>query len=126
LLHNLIRNSMEAIEGLPEARVEIETRVTEVAGKPFAEIRVADNGPGIDAAALENLFDPYVTTKSKGTGLGLAIVKKLVEEHGGTVSAENRESGGARITVRLPIGESPKDSGTDSTSRSGDHRRKRA
>jgi nitrogen fixation/metabolism regulation signal transduction histidine kinase len=126
LLHNLIRNSMEATEGLPEARVEIATRVTEVAGKPFAEIRVADNGPGIDAAALENLFDPYVTTKSKGTGLGLAIVKKLVEEHGGTVSAENRESGGARITVRLPIGESPKDSGTDSTSRSGDHRRKRA
>lgn len=126
LLHNLIRNSMEATEGVDDARVEIETRVTEIAGKPFAEIRVADNGPGINADALENLFDPYVTTKSKGTGLGLAIVKKLVEEHGGSVSAENRESGGARIIVRLPIGESPKDSGSDRSSRSGDHRRKQA
>ena len=57
---------------------------------------------------MEHLFDPYVTTKSKGTGLGLAIVKKLVEEHGGTVAAENPRQGGACVIVRLPIGESPK------------------
>jgi PAS domain S-box-containing protein len=126
LLHNLIRNSVEATEGMPEAHVEIATRVRDVSGKRFAEIRVTDNGPGIDPDAIEHLFDPYVTTKSKGTGLGLAIVKKLVEEHGGTVAAENRKTGGARVIVRLPIGESPKDSGSDRRSRSRDQRRKRA
>jgi signal transduction histidine kinase len=117
---------MEATEGIPDARVEIATRVVEFAGRPFAEIRVSDNGPGIDAEAMEHLFDPYVTTKSKGTGLGLAIVKKLVEEHGGTVSAENPQTGGASVIVRLPIGESPKDSGSDRRSPNGDQRRKRA
>ncbi len=126
LLHNLIRNSMEATEGMPDPHVEIATRVVEFAGRPFAEIRVSDNGPGIDPEAMEHLFDPYVTTKSKGTGLGLAIVKKLVEEHGGTVSAENSHTGGASVVVRLPIGESPKDSGSDRRSPSGDQRRKRA
>lgn len=126
LLHNLIRNSVEATEGMPDARVEIVTSTTNVSGKLFAEIRVSDNGPGIDPDAMEHLFDPYVTTKSKGTGLGLAIVKKLVEEHGGSVAAENPKAGGASIIVRLPIGESPEDSGSDRRSRSGDQRRKRA
>jgi len=126
LLHNLIRNSMEATEGLAEPRVEIATRIIETAGKLFAEIRVSDNGPGINPEAMEHLFEPYVTTKNKGTGLGLAIVKKLVEEHGGTVTAENLRSGGASLNVRLPIGESPKDSGSDMRSRNSDQRRKRA
>lgn len=126
LLHNLIRNSVEATEGMSDPQVEISTRVIEIADKPFAEIRVADNGPGIDAAAMDNLFDPYVTTKSKGTGLGLAIVKKLAEEHGGTVAAENPTQGGAIVIVRLPIGESPTDSGADRRSKSRDQRRKRA
>ena len=126
LLHNLIRNSIEATEGMADARVEIATGTVEISGRQFAEIRVADNGPGIDPEAMEHLFDPYVTTKSKGTGLGLAIVKKLVEEHGGSVSAENPRAGGACVTVRLPIGESPKDSGSDRRSRSSDQRRKRA
>lgn len=105
LLHNLIRNAMEATEGQGDAHVEIATRVIELSGRQFAEIRVSDDGPGIDPAAIEQLFDPYVTTKIKGTGLGLAIVKKLVEEHGGTVSAENLDGGGACVIVRLPVRE---------------------
>jgi nitrogen fixation/metabolism regulation signal transduction histidine kinase len=127
LLHNLIRNSMEATEGREDPRVEITTRLVEPGERPFVEITVSDNGPGIDANAMEQLFDPYVTTKKKGTGLGLAIVKKLVEEHGGTVAAENPRGGGARITVRLPVGESPTtDSGSAARSRRSAHRRKRA
>ena len=51
---------------------------------------------------MENLFEPYVTTKHAGSGLGLAIVKKIVEEHGGLVWAENVADGGAKITLRLP------------------------
>jgi signal transduction histidine kinase len=47
-------------------------------------------------------FAPFVTTKPDGTGLGLAIVKRMIEEHGGTVGAENRPGGGARVWMRLP------------------------
>jgi len=126
LLHNLIRNSMEATESVADARVQIGTHVVDFKGRQFAEITVSDNGPGIDAEAMDRLFDPYVTTKTKGTGLGLAIVKKLVEEHGGTVAAENPKGGGACIIVRLPMGESPLDSGSEHRSRRSGQRRNRA
>jgi nitrogen fixation/metabolism regulation signal transduction histidine kinase len=75
---------------------------------------------------MENLFDPYVTTKRKGTGLGLAIVKKLVEEHGGTVMAENMEKAGARLIVRLPVKETIRGGGPDERLRRPDERRERA
>lgn len=103
LLHNLIRNALEALEGQPEAVVEIATRSVADGERQFAELTVTDNGPGIDAEVLTRLFEPYVTSKKKGTGLGLAIVKKLVEEHGGTVAAENLPDRGARLVVRLPV-----------------------
>ncbi len=103
LLHNLIRNAQEALEGQPEAVVEIGARSVAEGERQFAEITVTDNGPGIDAEVLTRLFEPYVTSKKKGTGLGLAIVKKLVEEHGGTVAAENLPDRGARLVVRLPV-----------------------
>ena len=54
---------------------------------------------------MDHLFEPYVTSHDKGTGLGLAIVKKIVEEHSGTLTAENIAGGGARITIRFPIDE---------------------
>ena len=66
-------------------------------------MRFEDNGPGFPEPLLGQLFEPYITSKPKGTGLGLAIVKKIVEEHGGILWAENRESGGACITLRLPV-----------------------
>ncbi len=103
LLHNLIRNALEAMEGQAESRLDITTRLVEAGGRDCAEICIRDDGPGIDPDTIDRLFDPYVTTKHKGTGLGLAIVKKLVEEHGGTVGAKNLESGGAALTVRFPI-----------------------
>ena len=103
LLHNLIRNAQEALEGQADGVVEIAARSIPGGERPFAEITVADNGPGIEADVLTRLFEPYVTSKKKGTGLGLAIVKKLVEEHGGTVAAENLPGRGARLVVRLPV-----------------------
>ena len=103
LLHNLIRNAFEAMEGQSEKQLDISTRVVVIGDRDNAEIRISDGGTGIDPETIDRLFDPYVTTKHKGTGLGLAIVKKLVEEHGGTVKAENLEHGGAVMTVRLPI-----------------------
>ncbi len=103
LLHNLIRNAQEALEGQTEGVIEIGARILAGGERPFAEISVTDNGPGIDVEVLARLFEPYVTSKKKGTGLGLAIVKKLVEEHGGTVAAENLPERGARLVVRLPV-----------------------
>ncbi len=103
VLHNLIRNALEALEGVSEPRIDIATRYAPQNEDGLAEIRVADNGPGFQAEIVEQAFDPYVTSKAKGTGLGLAIVKKLVEEHGGTIQARNAERGGAEISILLPV-----------------------
>jgi signal transduction histidine kinase len=103
LLHNLIRNAQEALEGQSEGVIDIAARSIVDGERTFAEISVRDNGPGIDPEVLARLFEPYVTSKNKGTGLGLAIVKKLVEEHGGTVAAENLPNHGASLVVRLPV-----------------------
>ncbi len=101
VLHNLIKNAQEAMEGRGDAALWITTAL--IAGEGVIEFRVEDNGPGIPEALLDQLFEPYVTTKPKGTGLGLAIVKRIVEEHGGIIWAENRVGGGARIVIRFPI-----------------------
>ncbi|MBM4221258.1 MAG: two-component sensor histidine kinase, partial [Gammaproteobacteria bacterium] len=103
LLHNLIRNAQEALEGQADAVIEIAAGFAPGTDRAMAEISVSDNGPGIAAELLPRLFEPYVTSKTKGTGLGLAIVRKLVEEHGGSVAAENVPPHGARLTVRLPV-----------------------
>lgn len=103
LLHNLIRNAQDALEGQADGVIDIAARLVPGGERPMAEITVSDNGPGIAPDVITRLFEPYVTSKKKGTGLGLAIVKKLVEEHGGAVAAENLPAGGARLSVRLPV-----------------------
>src|SRR5262249_16466230 len=72
VLHNLLRNALEAMEHQPEPYVEISTRV-HAADSDLVEIKVVDNGPGFSSDIVHQAFDPYVTSKPKGTGLGLAI-----------------------------------------------------
>jgi two-component system sensor histidine kinase HydH len=62
-----------------------------------------DQGQGIDDRVLEKIWDPFFTTKEMGTGLGLGIVKNIIESHGGSIQILNREQGGARVTVELPV-----------------------
>ncbi|RMD80778.1 MAG: HAMP domain-containing protein [Gammaproteobacteria bacterium] len=102
LLHNLIKNALEAAAaaGRP-GRVVLATRRVQVGGEPFVELSVEDDGPGFPEAVLEAACEPYVTTKARGSGLGLAIVKKIVEEHGGELSLRNLARG-ACVQVRLP------------------------
>ena len=75
----------------------------------LAEIRIEDSGPGVPVEFLPRIFERFSqadgssTRKHGGLGLGLAIVRHLVELHGGTVSATNRDAGGAVLIVRLPI-----------------------
>ncbi|HVY65377.1 MAG TPA: ATP-binding protein [Gammaproteobacteria bacterium] len=123
VLHNLLRNSIEATEHLDDARVEIATRRASAGAQELIEIRVTDNGPGFASDIVHQAFDPYVTSKPKGTGLGLAIVKKLVEEHGGQITARNREHGGAEIVILLPVAV---DATSQASTRRHEHRRERA
>ena len=109
ILHNLIRNAVEALEGSNDGRIDVQVGVAEIDEIAIAQIRVEDNGPGFKAGSMSQIFDPYVTTKPKGTGLGLAIVKKLVEEHIGSIRAKNRSDGGAMISIRLPLNEAARE-----------------
>jgi len=99
IIHNLLRNAEDALEGRADGRVEI---VTELAGR-CARLRITDNGPGFPVELLPRIFEPYVTTKARGTGLGLPIVKKIVDEHQGSIEISNAPDGGARIDIRLPL-----------------------
>jgi len=103
LLHNLIKNALEAMEDNKIMKIDITTRCMDEAGCRFVELGIRDYGHGFPEQAMGHYFEPYITTKNKGTGLGLAIVKKIVEEHGGMVTAENLPDQGAIITIRLPV-----------------------
>ena len=67
-------------------------------------ITIEDNGRGISADVLPDIFDAFVTTRldARGTGLGLTVAHGIVTQHGGTISASNRPEGGARLEVSLP------------------------
>ncbi|UCV22994.1 sensor histidine kinase [Ferribacterium limneticum] len=99
IIHNLLRNAEDALEGRDAKRILIQT---EAVGRQ-ASLTIADNGPGFPVELLPRIFEPYVTTKARGTGLGLPIVKKIVEEHLGTIEISNAPEGGARIDIRLPL-----------------------
>jgi signal transduction histidine kinase len=98
VLANLVRNAAEAAG--PGGLVTV--RVVEVPGQ--ARVEVDDSGPGIDPASAARLFEPFFTTKDRGTGLGLAVSRAIARAHGGDVTGETRDGGGARFTLRLPRG----------------------
>lgn len=97
VIHNLLQNAQDALNGHAKPSIEV---CTELAGDKV-KLRVRDNGGGFSEAIMKRAFEPYVTTKPKGTGLGLAIVKKIVDEHHGTVTLENKA--GAAVTIALPL-----------------------
>lgn len=103
VLNNLVKNAIEASTGASDPTITVTTALVESDAGVSAEIRIADRGEGINEAVHENIFEPYVTNKTRGTGLGLAIVKKIVEEHAGMVTLANNEGPGATATIRLPI-----------------------
>jgi nitrogen fixation/metabolism regulation signal transduction histidine kinase len=126
ILHNLIRNAAEALDNTDDGRIEVRVSLAEIDGIEVVQIRVEDNGPGFQEGAVSQVFDPYVTTKTKGTGLGLAIVKKLVEEHMGSIRAYNNAEGGAVISIRLPLNEAAREAIIASATRRVEQRREEA
>jgi signal transduction histidine kinase len=97
VLLNLIGNALQAVGRAGSIRIRCRRD-----GRCVL-LQVEDSGPGIRADLLSRIFSPFFTTRPGGTGLGLAICKRIVEEHGGTIGAENCGEGGARFTVRLPL-----------------------
>lgn len=93
---NLVQNAHEAAPA--GVRVALASRLVD--GQ--VEITVADDGPGVPAAVLARLFEPYFTTKTSGTGLGLAICRRLVEAHGGSARLSRSAPGGTVFEIRLP------------------------
>ena len=102
VLLNLILNGMDALdEARPEdRRVGVTARLN---GAQTVEIVVSDAGPGIPADMLDQIFNPFFTTKSHGMGMGLAISRTIIEAHDGQLWAENASTGGAAFLFTLPI-----------------------
>jgi two-component system sensor histidine kinase HydH len=96
-LVNLIRNAMQAVGESGTVTVRSRRHGDTVV------LEIEDSGPGVPPDMLPKIFSPFVTMKPDGAGLGLAIARRIVEEHGGTISVENREDVGARFTIRLPL-----------------------
>jgi nitrogen fixation/metabolism regulation signal transduction histidine kinase len=102
LLHNLIKNALEATRRAGGKTVTIKT-IVPPGEDAMCSLLVEDEGEGLADDVIAHVFEPYFTTKTKGSGLGLAIAKKIVEEHHGTIMAENRGELGARFIVKFPV-----------------------
>jgi two-component system, NtrC family, nitrogen regulation sensor histidine kinase NtrY len=100
-LANLIDNAAEAMRGSLLRVLSLHTAVSEDGAA--AEVTVSDTGSGLSDEIRERLFLPYYSTKRRGTGLGLSIAAKIVQEHGGSISAEANTPKGARFLLRLPL-----------------------
>jgi C4-dicarboxylate-specific signal transduction histidine kinase len=100
VLVNLMRNGLEAMAHSNRRELVI---AAALADPGMIRVSVRDSGPGLPAEVLEKLFRPFVTTKEGGMGVGLSICRRIVEAHGGQISARNLESGGAIFEFTLPV-----------------------
>src|SRR5882724_2261584 len=101
VLLNLALNALEAMSAMPPDTRHLFIRAGRD-GNGDVLVSVRDTGPGFQRETAEQLFEPFFSTKSEGTGMGLAISRSIIEAHGGTLSGENCDGGGACFTVRLP------------------------
>lgn len=101
VLLNLIKNALDALEGVPQPERSLIVRTRRRDDQ--AEASIEDNGPGITPEIMGELFEPFVTTKEQGMGMGLAISQTIVVRHGGRIWAEPNSGGGAVFRLRLPV-----------------------
>lgn len=98
---NIIINAHEAMNG--EGTITINTEKTIMDNKQFVVVSMADTGGGINPSVIDNIFNPFFTTKERGTGLGLAISNKIILNHDGKIEIENVAGKGATFFVYLPV-----------------------
>jgi signal transduction histidine kinase len=102
VLINLLGNALDAFQESHTPSPLIAVQAGENLAGTEVWVRVRDNGPGIEPAQLERVFDPFYTSKSSGTGLGLAISKKLVDAHGGSIEAQSQPGSGTEFVITFP------------------------
>jgi two-component system NtrC family sensor kinase len=93
---NLFTNAVEAMSGAGSLAVTVD------GGREDVVIKISDTGKGMPAETVEEIFEPFYTTKIKGTGLGLAIVFNIIQKHNGRITAESEEGRGTTLTIVLP------------------------
>jgi C4-dicarboxylate-specific signal transduction histidine kinase len=102
VLINLFTNAVQAMAATPEEHRRISVTIEPAEGQSIS-VKVHDNGPGLGAEVLQNLFKPFCTTKETGLGMGLAICRSMLEARGGTLTASNHAEGGALFQMIVPI-----------------------
>ena len=94
---NLLRNALDAVATIPNPRVEVVISVSDT--HPYLTVR--DNGEGISEKVMENLFQPFYTTKEGGSGVGLSICRQIVRRHGGELTIRSRVGKGTDAVITL-------------------------
>jgi two-component system sensor histidine kinase HydH len=102
-VRNLVQN---AVQATPDGAEPVEVRIGGNAREGIIEVR--DHGPGLAPGAEGQIFEPFVTTKTRGTGLGLSIARRIAEQHGGTLTGETHRQGGAVFRLVLPFVPKPR------------------
>lgn len=97
VIYNLLLNAAQATP--PGGAITVKTKQADA----MVEVAIIDRGSGIDPKLMENIFNPFFTTKPEGSGLGLAIVSKIVNEHGGRITVESQPGKGSIFRVFLPV-----------------------
>ena len=98
---NLIVNGIDAMKDTSSESRIISIRTSRI--EDFAELSVSDRGSGIPGDKLEEVFEPFYTSKAEGMGMGLSIARTIIEAHNGYIWAKNRDHGGASFRIRLPL-----------------------
>lgn len=100
VFRNIFENAIHVSKECDE--ILIQCGETTFRGRPALEIKIRDQGPGLNAEQAARIFEPFFTTKTQGTGLGMAIVKRIVEAHGGQIRVGQPNQPGAEIILVLP------------------------
>jgi signal transduction histidine kinase len=101
VFQNLLENAIH--HSSVDDSVIIRYEACDLDDRLWAQCRIIDSGPGFRAEDLPHVFEPFFTRRKGGTGLGLSIVQRIVDEHGGIITAANGPGGGAVMTIKLPV-----------------------
>jgi signal transduction histidine kinase len=101
VIMNLVMNAAQAMRDTPPSGRTVVLQATRKGDSALVTVR--DHGCGVPEHHLPNIFEPFITTKSAGLGMGLSICRRLIDKHGGRISARNNPDGGATFEFTLPV-----------------------